>query len=34
MLTSAEVLLALAGFAKFVPDILALFAVPDKNRDE
>jgi hypothetical protein len=27
-------LLALAAFARFIPDILALFAMADKNRDE
>jgi hypothetical protein len=28
------VLFALAAFAKFISDILAVLAVPDKNRDE
>jgi hypothetical protein len=29
-----ELLLALATLAKFIPDILAVLAVADKNRDE
>ena len=34
MLTPAEVLLAFAAFTKFIPDILAVRAVADKNCDE